>query len=466
MEIDINITGGSYKHSSLPVSAQVTRNLWPQLIDDQITSNKYILTNFVGQNIFGTAVGVGRGQKFFNGLLYRVCGTKLYSVDESGNHSELGNIPGSARCIFDGLGSYLIIVTEQKAYVWDGATLTRVTDLDLESPNSVTVLNNQAIYDGDNDRFGVSDVGDPSVIDGLNYATAESKGDNLIRVFAFDQNVYMFGESTIEQWWNSGVGQPPFDRIQNGIIEIGLASLYAVDSNVNFTYFLGSDKRVYQARGAARNPVSDAALVKEFESYSTISDAILWCMDIRNQNFVVLTFPTAKKTWVLPEGGQWFEWSSGTQGGRNVANSYALAYDKHIVEDYRNGNLYELDFDTYTENGDTIIRQRDSAPINRKILGVQGEWVYMKSLTFEIESGVGLSSGQGSDPELMFSYSDDGGKSFSTERFVKLGKQGQYGKRVKITGLGRFKERILRVKYSDPTAFTLIRCRADIVGGL
>lgn len=464
MEIAINITGGTYKHESLPISAQTTRNLWPQVINNPVVSDKYVLRNFVGQDLFSTQSGTGRGAFVHKSLLYRVAGTKLYSIDSAGISTELGAIDGNADCIFDSLNEFLLIATEQKIYVWNSNTLTlsQVTDPDLESPSSVAVLNNQAIYDGDNARFGVSDVGDPFVIDGLSYATAESKGDDLLRVFVFRNTVYMMGTSSIEQWWNSGVGKPPFDRIEGGNLPIGLGALHGIDSNNNFVYFLGDDRRVYRMSGQSIEPVTNYAIKREFEGYATISDAKLWCMDINNTNFTVCTFPSANKTWVYIEGGDWFEWSSGLLEGRNKANSYVYAYNKHLVEDYQNGNLYELKFDSYTENGEMIAKQRDTAPISNSALGVSGKWVYMQELTLLIESGVGLLEGQGENPQVMMSYSDDGGKTFSTERWAELGRKGDFTWEVKWKKLGRFKERVLRFKITDSVKVAIRKCVAKV----
>lgn len=461
----INITGGTYQHKSLPVSAQSTRNFFPQLIEDPFVKDNYILENFVGQSLFATASGKGRGLFKHKGVLYRVAGNTLYSVTSDGTHTTLGLIAGSNQCIFDAMGNSVIIVADRKAYVWNGSTLTQITDPDLQSPDSVTVLNNQAIYDGDNDQFGVSDVGNPSSINGLNYATAESKADNLIRVYAFDERVFMFGEETIEQWWNSGVGKPPFDKVQGGIIQKGLAGIYAVSNNRNYIYFLGNDRELYALKGTQITSVTNQALVREFNKYSIVSDAIVWCMEIRGQNFVVLTFPTANKTWVYPEGGQFFEWSSDVDGGRNRANSYVKIFNKHLVEDYRNGNIYELSFDTYDESGTAIVRKRDTAILNGKLFGFPNKKIEWNKIILNIETGVGLLSGQGQNPKIMLSISDDGGKTFKASPMGRIGKLGEFQLICEWNALGSSYDRILRFSCSDPVPYTIRDITAEIEVG-
>lgn len=462
MAIIINITGGTYKHKAFPVSAQSTKNFWPQVIDDPIVKDKYILEAFAGQKLFGTANGIGRGTTSHQGVLYRVCGNVLYSVTSDGTHTSLGNIQGTEQCIFDSLGSDLIIIADRKAFIYDGSTITQVTDVDLESPDSVTVLNNQAIYDGEGGRFGVSDVGDASSINGLNYATAESKADDLIRVYAFNQLVYMFGEETIEQWWNSGVGNPPFDPVQGGILQTGLAGLYGVSNNEDFIYFFGNDRKLYALKGAAKQEVTNKEIVREFQSYSTVSDVIVGCFELRGQNFINVTFPTAKKSWIYVEGGQWFEWSSGTKNGRSKANSFINIYNKCLVEDYENGNIYELDFDTYQDNGETIARRRDTALLDGELFGAPNKKVEWNKITLNIEKGVGLISGQGSDPKVMLAISDDGGRTFQETSMGRIGKLGEFQLICEWNNLGSSYGRVLRFTTSDPVAYTIKNIYAEV----
>lgn len=466
MQVTINLTGGSYKHKSLPVSAQRTINFVPQVVDDPITKNKYILNSFVGQKLFTTVAGKSRGMFFHKGLLYRVAGNNLYSVLSNGTHSLLGSVPGDNKCIFDALDNKIIFIADRKAFVWDGSSLTQITDPDLDPPDSVAILNKHAVFDGNFDQFIVSNAGDPFTIDGLNYAAAESKADNLIRCYAFNQLVYMFGETTIEQWWNSGVGKPPFDRVEGGIINIGLGGILGVCNNLNYIYFFGNDRKVYRIRNSTVEPVTNQVLVQEFSSYATVSDVRLWSMDINNINYIVVCFPEANRTWVYMENGDWFEWSSGRYGDRNRADGYVYAYNKHLVEDFENGNIYELSSEVYTENNETILRQRDSAPLDGAIFGYPGKKITINELVVNIETGTGLVSGQGSDPIIMLSFSDDGGRTFSTERWGTVGKLGLYQYRVRFNSLGSFYQRILRIKTSDPVYYCIRDVIADIEVGI
>ena len=175
--IPLNLTGGTYEHKSLKLSAQKTQNLWPQLNPDPAAKSPYILDAFPGLKSFASITGnQDRGMFEHLGVAYKVTDNTLYSVDSAGVETSLGTIPGVDRCIFDGIGTNVIIVASGIPYQWDtvGLTLTTITDSDLETPNACAHLNNQIIYDGDGGRFVTSDVGDATSLQGLNYATARS----------------------------------------------------------------------------------------------------------------------------------------------------------------------------------------------------------------------------------------------------------------------------------------------------
>lgn len=464
--VEINITGGSYKHKSLPLSAQRTVNFWPQKQPDPKAKSPYILESFHGKRLFGTVVGgVDRGSFEHQGVAYKVTGENLYSVSSAGVHTSLGSLPGTSRCIFTPIGVNVVIVSAGTAYQWNGSSLTEITDPDLESPDAATTLNNQVIYDGDGGRFGVSDAGDATTINALNYAAAESDADDLVRPLAFNQLLLLMGQKTIEPWWNSGQGNPPLDRIEGAIINTGLGALHSPGIDDDYVYFLNDQHEVCSLRGSASavvTVISTPAMSREFKTYASVDDAIGWCMKIDSQWFYMLTFPTADKTWCLPIGGEWFELVSGVSG-RDIANSYMYCFRKHLVADYRNGNIYELADDVYDEDGEEIIRLRDSAPLHGGLFGAPGKSIEMDRFELIMETGVGLleGEGQGEDPVVMLSFSDDGGKSFSTEMQGRIGKLGEYIK-IEWFSLGRFESRVIRVRTSDPVHYSIHSAAADL----
>lgn len=467
MLVPFNMTGGYYEHKSRPLNKQLTRNFWPQLQSSEKGRSKYILQSFYGLSLYKEQDGSSdRGMITNQGKLYRVIDTTLYEVTSGGSHISRGTIPGVSRCIMKAIGSSIIIVNGSGAvYIWNGSTLTQNTSPNLGNPRGAAVLNNQAIYDaGTGQGFDVSDVGTPGTINGLNNASAESFSDDLLIPYAYRETLYLMGRETIELWWNSGQGNPPFDKIQGAIINMGLGAIHSVADNPDFIFFFGSDRQFHSLTAgstAVDTVISNPAMAKIFEGYTTVDDCVGWTMQLEGQWFYVGTFPTENVTWVLPVGGEWFQWGSGVSG-RIRANSYANIFGKHLVAEHDSGNLYELNPEVYTDVDDAIIRTRDSAPIHSGLIGQDNKEFEINSLELVMETGVGLLTGQGVDPRVMVSVSRDGGKTFGTERQLKVG---ALGKRtlVRSNGWGRFKDScVVRVRVSDPVYWALYSANVDM----
>lgn len=468
MLVPINITGGSYKHKSRPLVKQFTRNFWPQLIATKKARSEYVLQSFYGLKLFKAQSGsTDRGMLANQGKLYKVTDTTLYEVNSIGTHTSLGPIPGSSRCIIKAMGAQIIVVNGSGAvYVWDGTSLTQNTNINLGTPRGVAVINSQAIYDaGTGQGFDVSDVGLPSTINGLNNASAESFSDDLLIPYAYRETVYLMGKETIELWYNSGQGNPPFDKIQGAVINMGLDAIYSAADNPDFIFFLGNDKQFHTLTAgttAVDTVISTPAMAKEIQQYLITSDCIGWTMELEGQWFYVAVFPSEDKTWIFPVGGEFFEWGTGTTG-RIRANSYAKVFNKHLVAEFDSGNIYELDAETYTDAEEPIIRTRHSAPIHSGLIGQDNKEFEINSFELILETGVGLLSGQGQDPRVSVAVSRDGGKSFGTERFLRVG---TLGERVLVrTGsFGRFKPVgcVLQVRVSDPTYWAIYSANVDM----
>jgi hypothetical protein len=84
------------------------------------------------------------------------------------------------------------------------------------------------------------------------------------------------------------------------------------------------------------------------------------------------------------------------------------------------------------------------------------------NLRVELETGLGLSTGQGSDPELMFRQSLDGGKTWGNERRAKVGKLGNYGGiGARFWRLGQSRDRVVEISTSDPIPWRILGCSVN-----
>ena len=458
----INITGGSYQSRTRPLSSQETKNFYQQVVEPG--KEQYVLHSFPGLKSVGSVTGLDRGMTIMSEVGYRVAGTTLYSFTKLGAHTSIGTIAGIERCIFSNDGTNLIIVTGGVVYQYDGTSITTVTDSNIVGSTAVTFLNNQMIYTNP-PLFVIADPGIPDVASGLNAAAAESQPDDLLRAYAYQQSAYMMGDRSCEPWWNTGTGNPPLERIDGQIFEVGCAAIHSLAHSDEYLYWLGDDNAIYQASGGSKRRVSSSAINHAIQGYDVISDAFGYTFTFEGINFYLLTFPTANATWCLNEtlGDKgWFQVSSGTTGGKYQGSSLVNVYGKNYVADATNGSLYELDLDTYTNNGEVIQRRRVTSSVNGKLLGQPGKRVQMSRLEIIMESGTGLISGQGDVPSLMVDISYDGGRSYVKKGFVKVGQLGESTLRVELFCLDSFYDAIFRITASDPVPFELYSAVIDV----
>ena len=97
------------------------------------------------------------------------------------------------------------------------------------------------------------------------------------------------------------------------------------------------------------------------------------------------------------------------------------------------------------------------------LIGVERHRVRHGAFQVVLQAGAGLSTGQGSDPQLMLRWSDDGGHQWSNEHWVTAGALGTYRTRAIWRRLGNSRGRIYEVSGSDPVLVALIE--ADVETG-
>ena len=461
----INITGPTYQDRSRPLSVQETRNFYHEIVDSG--KDKYVIKSFPGQKLLGSATaGFDRGMHQMAEVAYRVIGNTLYEISNLGVHTSRGVIPGTDRCIFadDGINMFIVANNIVSQYNNTVNTVITVTDSDIVGAMAVTFINNQFAY-----TFPTltvfSNVGNGAIATSLNAVSAESNPDDLVRDYAFDQVLYRFGKRSVENWYNSGIGTPPFDRIEGQIINIGLQALHSVSSSNDFIYWLGSDNQIYRARGGQEQIISTAAISGEIQSYTTTFDAFSEVFTLDDKTIYMITFPAANKTWCLIEQyglNGWFELSEGVSNGRYNAGSTLSVYNKVLIGDKTTGELSELDFNTYDQSGNPWRRRRVITSINGDIFNKKGQRVQMSRMEFILETGTGLIAGQGDDPKIMLEASYDGGRTWTTGTWLRIGRLGEFNVRAEWFSMKSFYDCIVRLTTSDPVAINIYAASVDV----
>ena len=113
--------------------------------------------------------------------------------------------------------------------------------------------------------------------------------------------------------------------------------------------------------------------------------------------------------------------------------------------------LFFLSSDIYDEDGTQIVRVRRAPHMHN---GMQ--MIRHSSLCVDMETGMGTATGQGINPQAMLRYSDDGGRTWSSELWLSAGRQGAYKTRCKWNRLGQARDRVYELYCSDPVRWVIL----------
>jgi hypothetical protein len=298
----------------------------------------------------------------------------------------------------------------------------------------------------------------------LDFANAAARPDNISALISTAKDLYCFGDESMQLFYNSGNLDFPFEPYPNGVITVGIAAPHTLVQNETGVYFLAisSEGGLYIARanGLQLERLSTDEIEWQINQYQTTSDAIAWLENEGGRTYFVITFVSADKTYCcdigLPKDMAWFEKKS-FGIGRWRANGFGSLGKRRIVGDYTNNNLYELDFNTYTENGATIERERYA-----QIIHSERNSIVINRIVFDMEVGVGAVSGQGVAPVMLLRYSTDGQKTWSSELSKSIGALGNYSGEVEYRHFGSGRSFVLHMKITDPVAVNILAAFGDI----
>jgi hypothetical protein len=351
-----------------------------------------------------------------------------------------------------------VCIADGSAYVYDisDESFAQISDEDLPGASTVTYMDGYGIFSVPNSQqFYITSLMDFTSVDALDFASAESQPDLIVRVFADHSELWLFGESSIEVWQNTGAADFPFERLGGTRAERGCSAAFSVAKVDNTVFWLGDDGVVYRAEGYQPVRISSETVELSLTNMPSISDAEGFAYDLDGHKFYVLSFPSGNTTWVYDVGtGLWHECQSDGEQWR--AKWVFQVGQTRLCGDAINGNIGLIDMETYTEYGNTIIRQHVFPSISQS-----GAKISSPRLQIDFETGIGAVSGQGSDPIAILDWSDDGGHNWSNSIDGYMGAIGTYRSRVIFNRLGSFYSRWYRVRISDPIKVAIVGLYGD-----
>ncbi len=469
------ILGSSYVARSVNAADNRMVNLYPEAIPEGGKEAGF-LSRAPGLRLLGVAGdGPCRGMWQFGNYGYVVSGEKLYRIDSLWTVTELGTVTGSGPVSMSDNGTQLFVACNPDGFIYNASNGSFQQIVDPDFPGAVTVgyIDGYFVFNApDSQRFYVTAILDGTDIDSLDFASAEGSPDGLVSLIVDHREVWLFGTNSVEVWYDAGTPDFPLARIQGAFNEIGCAATYSVAKLDNGLFWLGADARgqgvVYRANGYTGQRVSTHAVEWQIQQYGSLSDAIGYTYQQDGHAFYVLNFPSANATWVYDVATNAWHERAGFAYGRFTRHrgNCQMAFNSEIViGDYESGNFYAFDMTEYADNGQIQkwLRSWRALPTGQNNLKRTAQ----HSLQLDCETGVGITTGQGSDPQVMLRWSDDGGHTWSNEHWRSMGRIGEYGYRTIWRRLGmtlKLRDRVYEVSGTDPVKIAIMGAELMLSG--
>lgn len=443
--------GVGLKGKSPVVSSQHRINCFMDRIIDEDTEQTSLIAS-PGMDLFSNLGGSPcRGRISVGDLLYTVASGTFYEINNAGTATSRGMLnttTGRVDMSYDGDDTIMITDgTNGYYYTISTTTLAEITDGDF--PDTAPTNDFSDIYFiafGPGDQFQISD-------DGINWDALDAANGlvlEIVRGIADHGELVIFGNRKVSFWVNTGGGDFPYQPLRGAEKEIGLAARWSLSKFDDSLAFLGRNSlgqvQVYKMIGHDPTVISGPDMDSIINRYATVNDATGYSYIHEGHPFYRLNFPTVGKSWEYDGlSGLWTERQSGVMGNRHRGEMAVDFVNKVRVFDYENGKIYTINASTYDENGS----QYPFEVTSRRVLKDYDPFTLNK-LFLDFETGVGLATGQGYDPQVMLTVSRDGGRNFANEVWKTMGKIGKYLTRVEFHQFGTSNSFVFRVRITDP----------------
>lgn len=398
--------------------------------------------------------GLLRQDGALGGLIFFVTGTTLYKANQDGTGvTSVGTIAGSDRVVMAANGSILLIATGTTLYSSNGTTVSTVSFPDGANVSSVAILNGYFLAQrADSQRVYFSAI-NAATFGALDYFSASTQPDDLVNIAVFGDELWMFGQSSVEIYVPSGDATLPFLRVNGRMFQMGCASRDGVARLDDGIAWVGQDRVVYHTGSAPLRFSTET--IEQWLSEHPTDDIYAWSYTVEGRITYVLT--CAGKTFAFSMG-KWTEFAGFGLDYLGVWGSARLTNGQAIVGDRSTGKIWKLAPESTLDGTSTMICEFSGE------MEVYGNPLACYSVVLDCTVGIG-EPGDPSDltdyPTISMAVSNDRGKTWQPWRTTYLGAEGVFSKAVAWSGavvtggLMRRPGRAFKWRTAPPARFTV-----------
>jgi hypothetical protein len=417
---------------------------------------------------FTSGPGIDSGGIEWQGVCYRVMGTKLVTVSSTGAITVLGDVGGPTADLVSMDYSFdrLAIASGGRLYYYSQTLgLIQVTDPDLGTVIDVVWVDGYFMTT-DGEFLVVTELTDPTQVNPLKYGSSEVDPDPVVALIKLRNEIYAINANTIEVFDNVGGDFFPFNRVDGAQVQKGAVGTHACCEFMQRIAFVGGGRgeapSVYLAANATTEKIATREIDQILEGYSeaTLSQILLEQRVEKDHTFLYIHLPDRTLVFdgmTSAAVGQpvWFVLTTTLAGfGQYRARNFTYCYDKWIVGDPQSSNLGIVSEDISSHWGQIVRWEFGTIIVYNESLGAVFHQMELVSLTGSVALGL--------DPVISTSYSLDG-KSYSQDKFIKVGTTGSPAKRLVWFQQGFMRNwRIQRFRGTSDAHISVARLEAQI----
>lgn len=441
----------AYSRPAAGLPSSRLANLYPETTEGIAQSVRISRPCLANQVAVGTGPNRGLFSKpgVFGGAVFVASGAGLYTIDGT----LLGALPGTDKARFAASSTQLVVVAGGYAFIWDGTTFGQITDTDLPMVIDVEWFGDRFVFaQAQSGRIWYSNINDASNIDGLAFTNAESSPDFNVGLRIIGDQLAIYGGDSTEFWSVTSDADNPYQKNDGTRYQKGCASRDSITLLDNAHFFVGADGSVYRTEDVA-NRVSDHGVEDKLRRCTNLAGCTAFGVVIEGHAWYVLNIPGVGSMAYDVAGKGWAEWTSFGRTPAVFRGCTAQQVGTTVyVGDDTTGNVWTLSVGVFQDGSDPVTFL---ATAFAKI--PTGDPVRCVNVILLCARGVGLTTGQGSNPIVEMRYSDNLGRTWSRWRQGSLGKIGEYEKKTYWTGLGTMRPpgRLFEFRVTDPVVTTL-----------
>lgn len=455
------------------------RQSYNKLINWYVTENKpgseypFSWIHTPGTQVWNTyGTGPIRGAVVQDNIAYVVSGQQVFKILEDGSSTLLGTVSkGQTPVQIEAFSDEIVFNDKERLFSYQITNNDFSEIVDAVVPSKIQSITQQDSYlifvIPETSRFQISASQDSRTYDALDTATKNGKGDGLVAAKSFNKYLFLFGNSTTEPWINSGDADFTFTTQPGVLIEYGCVAADSPIIAANTLYWLGRNSGgaplVIRLEGLQPRIISTRPINAILHSLQFPETCYTWSYTEKGHEFILFSFPKDKRTLVFDASTElWHErnYYNGYSFSHHIGTCHIYFAGKHLIGSKDNGSLLEFSSEIYTDCGDTIYRTGISDHIES-----DGRYLSMYNMQIMVNTGQALSTGQGSDPQLMMRLSRDYGNNWGIVNFLPVGGIGDYNKMCLYTRAGASRQFTIELTATDPIPWDIVGMRAEIETG-